>query len=98
MAVLDAATYFHQRLPEAFAGYDREVAHFPVQYPTANSPQAWSTGAPLLLLRVMLGLEPVGRQLLVNAALPKQVGWLQLLDIPGVWGRADAVGRGRIEV
>jgi glycogen debranching enzyme len=98
VGILDAATYFRQRLPEAFAGYGREETHFPVQYPTACSPQAWSTGAPLLLLRVLLGLEPVGRQLLVDAALPKQVGWLQLLDIPGVWGRADAFGRGRIEV
>ena len=28
---------------------------FPVEYPTACSPQAWATGAPLMLLRVMLG-------------------------------------------
>ena len=34
------------------------VTKYPVQYPTACSPQAWSTGAPLLLLRTMLGLEP----------------------------------------
>jgi len=25
-------------------------------------------------------------------------GWLELLDIPGGWGRADAFGRGQIEV
>ena len=56
--ILDAAEYFDGRLPEAFAGYPRELTRYPVQYPTACSPQAWATGAPLLLLRTMLGLEP----------------------------------------
>jgi glycogen debranching enzyme len=95
MGILEAATYFHDRLPEAFAGYGRELTRFPVEYPTACSPQAWSTGAPLLLLRALLGLEPVGRRLLVDPCLPSEIGWLQLLDIPGVWGRTDAFGRGR---
>ena len=53
--ILDAAALFDGRLPEAFGGYDRSVTKYPVQYPTACSPQAWSTGAPLLLLRTMLG-------------------------------------------
>ena len=57
-AILEAATYFDWRLPEVFAGYPRSLTHFPVEYPTASSPQAWATGTPLLLLRVMLGLEP----------------------------------------
>ena len=56
--ILDAAEVFEGRLPEAFGGYDRSVTKYPVKYPTACSPQAWSTGAPLLLLRTMLGLEP----------------------------------------
>src|SRR2546430_7641083 len=54
--ILQAATYFHDRLPEAFAGYPRALTRFPVEYPTACSPQAWATGAPLLLLRALLGL------------------------------------------
>jgi len=95
MAILEAATYFEGRLPEAFAGYSRELTRFPVEYPTACSPQAWATGAPLMLLRAVLGLEPVGRQLLVDSALPQQIGWLQVLDIRGAWGRTDAFGRGR---
>ena len=70
----------------------------PVQYPTACSPQAWSTGAPLLLLRTMLGLEPQGDNLVVDAALPRTIGHLELLDIPGRWGRVDAFGRGRVDV
>src|SRR4029434_6166794 len=55
---LHAADVFEGRLPEAFGGYERGVTKYPVQYPTACSPQAWSTGAPLLLVRTMLGLEP----------------------------------------
>jgi glycogen debranching enzyme len=56
--ILEAATSFDWRLPEVFAGYPRALTQFPVQYPTASSPQAWATGTPLLLLRVMLGLQP----------------------------------------
>jgi glycogen debranching enzyme len=96
--ILDAAEFFNGRLPEAFGGYERELTKYPVQYPTACSPQAWSTGAPLLLLRTMLGLEPMGDQLVVDPRLPESIGVLALLDIPGRWGRVDAFARGRAEV
>ena len=96
--ILEAAEFFDGRLPEAFGGYDREETRYPVQYPTACSPQAWSTGAPLLLLRTMLGLEPQGEHLIVDPALPSTIGHLELLDIPGRWGRIDAFGRGRVDV
>ena len=95
MGILEAATFFNGRLPEAFAGYRRELTRFPVEYPTACSPQAWASGTPLLMLRVLLGLEPVGDHLLVDSALPEQIGWLQILDLPGRWQRSDAFGRGR---
>jgi glycogen debranching enzyme len=96
--ILDAAEVFKGRLPEAFGGYDRAVTRYPVQYPTACSPQAWSTGAPLLLLRAMLGLEPMGDHLVVDPALPAGIGHLELLDIPGRWGHMDAFGRGRVQI
>ena len=96
--IFDAAGFFEGRLPEAFGGYERTVTKYPVQYPTACSPQAWSTGAPLLLLRTMLGLEPVGDHLVVDPALSTGIGHLELLDIPGRWGRIDAFGRGRMQV
>jgi glycogen debranching enzyme len=96
--ILDAAEFFEGRLPEAFGGYEREQTKYPVQYPTACSPQAWSTGTPLLLLRTMLGLEPLGEHLVVDPALPAEIGHLELLDIPGRWGRVDAFGRGRVAV
>ena len=94
--IFEAAEVFDGRLPEAFGGYQRSATRYPVQYPTACSPQAWSTGAPLLLLRAGLGLEPQGDNLVVDPALPKWLGNLELLDLPGRWKRIDAFGRGRI--
>jgi glycogen debranching enzyme len=96
--ILSAAAFFDGRLPEAFGGYEREATKYPVQYPTACSPQAWSTGTPLLLLRSMLGLEPTGDQLVVDPLLPSGIGVLALLDIPGRWGRIDAFARGEIDL
>ncbi|MFG2103150.1 glycogen debranching N-terminal domain-containing protein [Micromonospora echinaurantiaca] len=95
-SMLAASRYFGGRLPEAFAGYERDLTQYPVEYPTACSPQAWSTGTPLLLLRVMLGLEPQGEHLIIDPALPEGMGRVELLDIPGRWGRVDALGRSRI--
>ena len=96
--ILDAADFYDGRLPEAFGGYERALTRYPVQYPTACSPQAWSTGTPLLLLRTMLGLEPVGDHLIVDPVLPVGIGRIELLDIPGRWGRIDAFGRGLVDV
>ncbi|MGW9198011.1 amylo-alpha-1,6-glucosidase [Micromonospora chersina] len=93
--MLSASRYFDGRLPEAFAGYERGLTDYPVEYPTACSPQAWSAGTPLLLLRVMLGLEPQGEHLIIDPAVPSGMGRVELLDIPGRWGRVDALGRSR---
>lgn len=91
--ILQAAVRFGSRLPEAFAGYPRSVTRFPVEYPTACSPQAWATGAPLLLLRTMLGIEPRGNRLVVDAELPPEIESLELHGLPGRWGSADVAGR-----
>ncbi|MFI0795681.1 glycogen debranching N-terminal domain-containing protein [Micromonospora rubida] len=96
--ILAAARYFDGRLPEAFGGYPRELTKFPVEYPTACSPQAWSTGAPMLLLRTMLGIEPHGGHLAVEPRLPIGMGRIEVLDIPGRWGRVDAFARGRLNL
>jgi glycogen debranching enzyme len=95
LATLEAAALFNYRLPEAFAGYPRERTKYPVEYPTACSPQAWAAGAPLLLLRTLLGLESDGKHLIIEPALPDRIRRVELLDIPGVWGRTDAFGRAR---
>jgi hypothetical protein len=46
----------------------------------------------------MLGLDPVGDHLTVDPALPRGIGQMALLEIPGRWGRVDAFGRGRVEM
>ena len=94
-AILDAATYFDWRLPEVFAGYSRTLTQFPVEYPTASSPQAWATGTPLMLLRVILGLEPQGDTLTSTPVLPPEISRLALRRIRGRFGDADVVGRRR---
>jgi glycogen debranching enzyme len=89
-ALFAAARHFNFRLPEVFAGYDRAETTFPVEYPTASSPQAWAAGAPLLAIRVLLGLEPVGEHLSVDPVLPRLIHHLEVRGILGRWGRADA--------
>jgi glycogen debranching enzyme len=91
-ALLEAATYFDGRLPEAFAGYPREATRFPVEYPTACSPQAWASGTPLLLIRTLLGLDADGDELRSDPHLPALIDKLSLTGIPGRWGQADAGG------
>jgi glycogen debranching enzyme len=93
--MLEATELFGNRPPEAFGGYPRDTTHYPVEYPTACSPQAWATGAPLLLIRTLLGLDSDGRHLIIDPALPPLIGQLELLDINGVWGQMDAFGRAR---
>jgi glycogen debranching enzyme len=93
LGIIEAAGCFNGRLPEAFGGYRRELTRYPVEYPTACSPQAWSTGTPLLLLRTMLGMNPDGDLLVTDPALPVDFGEIELLDIRGRWGKADAYGR-----
>jgi glycogen debranching enzyme len=89
VAMFEAAAHFDHRLPEVFAGYPRSLTEFPVQYPTACSPQAWAAGTPLLLIRVLLGLEPQGHQLTSTPHVPFVIGSLGLTRVPGRWGRAD---------
>ncbi|HET9594559.1 MAG TPA: glycogen debranching N-terminal domain-containing protein [Anaeromyxobacteraceae bacterium] len=89
-ALFGAALHFRFRLPEVFAGYDRAATAFPVEYPTASSPQAWAAGAPLLAIRTMLGLEPQGDHLAVDPVLPDTIRRLEVRGILGRWGQADA--------
>jgi hypothetical protein len=49
----------------------------------------------LLLLRSLLGIEPMGEHLLVDPAIPTTFGRIELLDIPFRGRHVDAFGRGR---
>jgi glycogen debranching enzyme len=56
--LFDAASYMElRRLPELFCGFQRRRGRGPTLYPVACTPQAWASGAPLLLLQASLGLE-----------------------------------------
>jgi glycogen debranching enzyme len=74
-AMIEAARHFAYRLPEVFAGYARPLTPFPVEYPTACSPQAWAAGAPILCLAEMLGLrpDPETRELTADPVLPDEL-------------------------
>jgi glycogen debranching enzyme len=58
VGLVEASASFGHRLPELFAGFDREQFRFPVPYPAACSPQAWAAAAPVELLRALLDLQP----------------------------------------
>jgi glycogen debranching enzyme len=91
-AVLAAARFFDWSLPEVFAGYARGETPFPIAYPTAARPQAWAAGTPLLLLRLLLGLEPhpESRELRSETVPPD---WADDLELDGVraFGRTWSV-------
>jgi hypothetical protein len=78
VAMLEAAEFFQHRLPEAFAGYPRAQTLFPVEYPTACSPQAWASGAPLLFVSAMLGLEPAADGMRADPSLPERIARLEV--------------------
>jgi len=79
-----AALFEHYRLPECFAGHQRDEDHpFPALYPAANSPQAWSATTVYTMLQAMLGLQPYAplRVLFVDPFLPS---WLPEITISGM--------------
>jgi glycogen debranching enzyme len=78
MAMFEASAFTEYRLPEVFAGYPRKRGRFPVRYPTACSPQAWATAAPFLWLRVMLGIDARDGSVTVDAAVPEDIGRLEI--------------------
>lgn len=83
-ALFDAAEHFqHARLPEVFAGLDRDPGCFPAQYLGANVPQAWASGAVIHVVSTLAGLRPdaAGHRLDVAPAVPP---WLGDLCLRGV--------------
>ncbi|MDI3315292.1 MAG: glycogen debranching N-terminal domain-containing protein [Mycobacterium sp.] len=81
--LLAAADAFDGRLPELFCGFPRSRFYRPVPYPTACSPQAWASAAPLLLVRAFLGLTPQvpRRTLTVVPHLPPRWGRVALTEM-----------------
>ena len=81
--LFQAARSFSWSLPEVFAGFRREETPFPIAYPTAARPQAWAAGTPVLMLRLLLGLEPDPHSGVLRTAevVPE---WLDGLELNGV--------------
>jgi glycogen debranching enzyme len=94
LAILGAAAFSEYRLPEALSGYERSAARFPVPYPTACSPQAWATGAPLLLLRAMIGLEARNGKVTIDPHLPDSMGRVLVSRANILGGRWDIEATG----
>ncbi len=46
----------------------------------------------------MLGLEPMGDDLVVHPAIPQTLGQLKLSGISGRWGRTDVFASGSVAV
>lgn len=80
-ALLDAAEAFTNQLPEVFAGFERDEAQVPVEYPGALKPQSWAAAAPLQMVRTVLGLDVVGGKLRSKPFLPRAVDRLRLHDV-----------------
>ncbi|HEU5206147.1 MAG TPA: glycogen debranching N-terminal domain-containing protein [Gaiellaceae bacterium] len=102
-ALIEAAAHFDWSLPEVFAGYARDETPFPIAYPTAARPQAWAAGTPILLVRVLLGIEPDReRQRLVSTVTDELPSWLDGLRVEGIraFGRTWTVGveRGHVTI
>jgi glycogen debranching enzyme len=96
LALLEAAREQGGRLPELFTGLARDELSQPVAYPTACSPQAWASAAPLLVLRSLLRLDvdvPAGR-LAVDPIPLKGVDELVLDGVPIGTGRLQVTGDG----
>jgi glycogen debranching enzyme len=94
IAQVEAASYTNYRLPEAFSGYARSVSRFPVPYPTACSPQAWASAAPLVYLRAMLGLDARDRELTLDPRIPVGFGRIAVRGIAAFGSRWDIEASG----
>jgi glycogen debranching enzyme len=86
-SLLAAAERFElYRLPELYGGYGRADFDFPVDYPTACSPQAWAAGAIPLLITTMLGLrvDVQRRHIEIRPSLPQLSDPITYIRLRGI--------------
>lgn len=90
---LAAAARFHlSRLPEFFAGTQREEGLSPVHCPRADPLQAWSSGSVPFMVSELLGLRPQGFDQtlrIVRPVLPEPIDHLELHGIQVGAARVD---------
>jgi glycogen debranching enzyme len=94
LSILEASqTFPHDRLPECFAGFDRESFRVPVRYPVACHPQAWAAGAIPELLISTLGLVPDGFAGTLTVRRPRLPEGIETVELRGL-----TVGRGSADL
>jgi glycogen debranching enzyme len=91
------------RLPELFAGLYKAEASFPVQYPGANAPQAWASGAILRLVAILAGIHATtnaaGSRIYVDPALPEWLPSVTIRNLRAGGGSVDLkLDDGEVEV
>ncbi|HET9613467.1 MAG TPA: hypothetical protein VFP22_01540, partial [Candidatus Limnocylindrales bacterium] len=85
IGLLEASTDFpQQRLPECFAGFDRDEFEVPVRYPVACHPQAWAAGSMPHLVTTMLGLVPEAFDRRLRIVRPRLPAFLEHVELEGV--------------
>jgi glycogen debranching enzyme len=89
-ALLEAAVAFERRLPECFAGFERDETGLTVEYPGALRPQSWSAAAPFFCIRTFLGLDVVRGKLRTRRALPPEIALLKLSSVAVRGRKVDA--------
>lgn len=83
--LLDALGHYPDyRLPELFAGYSARDFGMPIEYPSANRPQAWASGAVILLVRTLLGLDvdAIARRISLRPIVLPGLSYLALRGMP----------------
>jgi glycogen debranching enzyme len=87
-----ASCFVSYRVPELYAGVQREPGMFPVLYLGANVPQAWAAGSVFHLLRAILGLQAdaPNKRLYVDPELP---AWLPDVTLHGL-----KVGKAKLDL
>ena len=96
VGMVEAAGSFGGRLPELFSGLAQEDFPVPVPYPTACSPQAWSSASAFSFVRTLLRLDPwIPRSTLWLApAIPEELGDLAVSNVPMAGSRLGILASG----
>ena len=72
------------RLPELIGGQSRHELPFPVAYPQANCPQAWSASATLQLVQIALGIYPFAPLRLLALVRPRLPEGIEEVTLHGL--------------
>ena len=81
------------RYPELFCGFSSEEVPLPVEYPVACRPQAWSAGAPLLMIRAYGGFIADAPNNVLYISRPSLPRWLESAEIQGM-----RVGKSKVDL